>query len=137
MASFFSAISLLDVVVERADVLDEVFGPLFERKENAGLVVFDRAVVKKGHAEQGLAAAGRAAQQGRPALRKAALSNLVEAANAGWRLAYGGQIARLRARHTGHRNVPPALTLFSGAKRSITQLVLLRRLAETSGDRAR
>ena len=33
---------LLDVVVERANVLDEVFGLLFEGEEYAGLVVFDR-----------------------------------------------------------------------------------------------
>ena len=81
---------LLDVVVERTDVLDEVFGLLFEGEEDAGLVVFDRAVVKEGHAEQGLAAAGRAAQQGGPSLGEAALSHLIKATNAGWRFAHGG-----------------------------------------------
>ena len=88
---------LFDVVVERADVLDEVSGPFFESKEDAGLVVFDHTIVKEGHGEQRLAAAGRPAQQSRAPLRKAALSDLVEAENARWRLAYGRQIAKLRA----------------------------------------
>ena len=100
---------LLDVVVERTDILDEVFGLLFEGKEDARLVVFDRAVVKEGHAEQGLAAARRAAQQGGPSLGEAALSHLIKATNAGWRLANGGQTACLRARLIRHRNSSPAL----------------------------
>ena len=96
---------LLDVVVKRTDVLDEVLRALFERQEHARLVVLDRAVVKEGHGEQGLAAPRRAAQQGRPALRQAALSNIIEAANAGRRFAYRGQIAGLRARRTGHEEI--------------------------------
>jgi hypothetical protein len=100
---------LLDVVVERTDILDEVFGLLFEGKEGARLVVFDRAVVKEGHAEQGLAAARRAAQQGGPSFGEAALSHLIKATNAGWRLANGGQTACLRARLLRHRNSSPAL----------------------------
>jgi hypothetical protein len=84
---------LLDVVVERTDVLDEVFGLLFEGQEDTGLVVFDHAIVKEGHGEQRLAAACRAAQQRRPSLREPAVSNLVEAANAGRGFTYDRQIA--------------------------------------------
>jgi hypothetical protein len=97
---------LLDVVVERTDVLNEIFGLLFEGNEYAGLVVLDRTVVKEGHAEQGLAAAGRAAQQRGSALREATMGNLIEAANAGWRFAYGRQIAGLCGRLVRHGNFP-------------------------------
>jgi hypothetical protein len=54
-------------------------------------------------------AARRAAQQGGPSLGEAALSHLIKAANAGWRLANGGQTACLRARLIRHRNSSPAL----------------------------
>ena len=51
------------------------------------------AVVKEGHAERGLAAAGGTAQQCRPALRQSTLGDFIEAMNADRRLAIARQFA--------------------------------------------
>jgi hypothetical protein len=71
----------LDVIIERADVLNQVFRPFFKSQEDTRLVVFDRAIVEEGHGEQGLAAACGPAEEGRPAPRETPLGHVIEPRN--------------------------------------------------------
>jgi hypothetical protein len=70
------------VVAERRGILEKVFLGLFEGDEHAVLAV-SGAVHDELQREQRLAAARPAAHQGRPALRKAAAADLVEAVDTG------------------------------------------------------
>ena len=74
------------VVAERGDVGGEIVGGLLEAHEDARLAVERHAVDQEGHGEQGLAAAGGAADERRPPGRQAAEHDLVEAVDAGRRL---------------------------------------------------
>ena len=83
MASFFWLDQVVEVETQRADVLRQFFGRLLEGHEDARLVELGGPADQELDAQQGLAAAGAAADQGGPTLRQAAAGDLVKALDAG------------------------------------------------------
>ena len=99
---------VVEVEAQRADVLDELLGPLLEAHEDAGLAVLGRAADEELHGHQRLAAAGAAADQRRPALRQTAPRDLVQSGDArgGLRQTPRGRRSQLRiGRKCGHGRV--------------------------------
>jgi hypothetical protein len=87
----------VQIEAERADVLRQLFGGLFERDENAGVAELRGAANEKFHRQQRLAAACGATDQRRPALRQPALRHFIQTINACERL------GQLLARVGNHR----------------------------------
>ena len=65
---------LLEVVLERTDILDQLLGPFLKCNEDSWLIVLDCAIVEKSHCEEGFAATGGPAEQGGSSLRQPALA---------------------------------------------------------------
>ena len=77
------------VEAKRSHVLGELLGVFFKAHQHARFVVERGAVDEEADAEQGLARAGPAAHQRGATGGQPAVGDLVEAGNAGWRLAEG------------------------------------------------
>jgi hypothetical protein len=73
---------LVQIETQRCDIRNKVARPFLEAHENARLIEEDRAVDQKGRREQRFAAAGRSADQGRPALRQTAKGHVIETRDA-------------------------------------------------------
>ena len=87
------------VVAERGDIGSEVFRAFLEAHQHAGLAKLPRTVDQEGHGKERFAAAGTAADQGRPPLRQPAKGDRVEAVDPGRCLGQG--LRRTRAVHDG------------------------------------
>src|SRR5205085_1833831 len=80
---------LLQIETERAYVLRQLGSRLFERHEDAGLVVLHGAANQELHGQQSFTGSGATANERRPPARKTAERNLIEALNPSWGLGQG------------------------------------------------
>ena len=92
-------LQLLEVEAQGGHVLHQLVDRLLEGDEDAGLVELRDAAHQELHRQQGLAAAGRPADQRRAAEGQPALGDLVEAADAGGRLGERAPSLRWRRGH--------------------------------------
>ncbi len=122
---------LRKVEAERRDVASHFVGVFLEREEHAGLVEPDGAIHEKSESQQGLARAGAAAHQRRPAFRQPAMRDFVEAANSGerFRQIANGQLTAeqfhgaLRDRDSVHKLIRKSMGLRTEAARAARVLV--------------
>ena len=74
-----------NVEAQRGDVGGKILSPFLEAHEHAGFIELLGTIDQEGHGQQGLAAAGAAADQGRSPRRQPTYSYVVEPVNAGRR----------------------------------------------------